>query len=95
VVLAAVRGDGSWSALQYVSDELRADREVVLAAVIDDCSGYVLQNASDELQADREGMLAAVSGDVSPTVRELCQGRPRSGSPDTRGSYAADRRFGG
>jgi hypothetical protein len=46
-------------ALEYVSPELRADREVVLAAVQQD--GWVLKYASPELRADRELMNVKMS----------------------------------
>ena len=49
-VMAAVKKDGM--ALQYASNEMKADREVVLAAVKED--GMALQFASDELKADEE-----------------------------------------
>tara|TARA_B100000809_G_C14951175_1_gene463930 strand:+ start:107 stop:361 length:255 start_codon:yes stop_codon:yes gene_type:complete len=46
--LAAVKNDTD--ALEHVSDELKADKEVVMAAVND--NGYALEFASDELKAD-------------------------------------------
>jgi len=46
-------------ALQWASDELRADREVVMVAMTQ--AGYALQWASDELRADREVVMAAVA----------------------------------
>ena len=46
-------------ALEYVSEELRADREVVLTAV--NQNGTALGFASKELQADRDVVLAAVT----------------------------------
>jgi hypothetical protein len=46
-------------ALQYTSDELRADKEVVLAAVTR--NGMALQYTSDELRDDKEVVLAAVT----------------------------------
>ena len=49
-MLVAVQQD--WEALEYASEELRADRVVVLAAVRQD--GGALEYASEELQADRE-----------------------------------------
>ena len=56
VVLAAVQQSGE--ALQFASEELKADREVVLAAVQQD--GLALEHASEELRANREVVLAAV-----------------------------------
>ena len=47
-VLAAVRKHGSQ--LQFVSDELRNDREVVLAAVMQDA--WAFEYASDELKCE-------------------------------------------
>ncbi|NBT35925.1 MAG: DUF4116 domain-containing protein [Betaproteobacteria bacterium] len=55
-MLTAVQQRGE--ALQFASDELRADREVVLAAVRQ--RGEALQYASVELRADREVALAAL-----------------------------------
>ena len=49
-VLATVKEDGG--ALEYASEELRADREVVLAAIKE--NGIALKYASKELQADSE-----------------------------------------
>ena len=46
-------------ALEYASNELRADREVVLAAVAQ--HGYTLRHASEELRADRKVVLKAVA----------------------------------
>ena len=48
-------------ALEFASDELRADREVVLAAVSQ--HGFALQYASDALRDDAEVVLAAVKMD--------------------------------
>ena len=45
-------------ALEYVSKELRSDREIVLAAVKQ--NGDALKHASEELQCDRKTALAAV-----------------------------------
>jgi len=56
VVLAAVTTNGY--ALEYASDELKADKEIVLAAVTS--VGYALQYAADDLKADKEVVLAAV-----------------------------------
>ena len=50
-------------ALQWASDELKADREVVLAAVAED--GSALQYASEALREDREVVLAALAQDGS------------------------------
>ena len=47
------------NALQYVSDELKNDKEVVLAAITED--GRALEYASDELKNDKEVVLAAVT----------------------------------
>jgi hypothetical protein len=47
-------------ALEYASEELKADKEVVLAA-ISSSSGWALQFASEELKADKEVVLKAVS----------------------------------
>jgi hypothetical protein len=50
--------------LKYVSDELRADKDVVLAAILPDGSwkhARTLEYASTNLKADREVILAAVS----------------------------------
>lgn len=47
-MLAAVRKHGSQ--LQFVSDELRNDREVVLAAVMQDA--WAFEYASDELKCE-------------------------------------------
>ena len=58
-VLEAVREDGD--ALQYASEDLKADKEVVLAAVNN--WGSALQYASKELRADREVVLVALSTD--------------------------------
>jgi|GEM_PF-1548574 len=55
-MLAAVQQDGS--ALEYASEELKADREVVLALV--QKYGRALKYASEELKADREVVMAAV-----------------------------------
>ena len=54
--LEKVKEDGN--ALQYVSDELKNDREIVLAAVRN--NGCALGYVSDELKNDREFVLAAV-----------------------------------
>jgi hypothetical protein len=43
---------------EYISEELKKDKEVVLAAVKQD--GYALQYASEELKKDKEVVLAAV-----------------------------------
>ena len=71
-VLAAVQRDGR--ALNYVSPELKADKEVVLAAVQENAGA--LEHASLELRADREVVLAAVRSDG--WARGLDDG-PRSG----------------
>jgi len=55
-VLAGVKQNGE--ALQYASEELRADREFMLAAVQQ--RGWALKYASQALRADREVVLAAV-----------------------------------
>jgi len=57
IALAAVSQDGR--ALQFASDDLKADKEVVLAAVAQ--NGSALQFASDELKADKEVVLTAVA----------------------------------
>jgi hypothetical protein len=59
VVLVAVAQDGR--ALEYASEELRADKEVVLAAVAQD--GRALRYASEGLTSDKEVVLAAVAQD--------------------------------
>jgi len=59
--LAAVKDDG-W-ALEHVSDELRADKEVVMAAVQKQDMGSMLMYASEELKADKELVMAAVKSD--------------------------------
>ena len=46
-------------ALQYASNELKADKEVALAAVKN--TGYALEFASDELKADKEVVTTAVN----------------------------------
>lgn len=57
--IVAVRKAGkAGSALAYVSEELRNDKDVVLAAVSN--YGYALEYASKELCADKEVVLAAV-----------------------------------
>ena len=48
--MAEVSNNGR--ALQYASEELKADKEVVMAAVTND--GLALQYASEELRADKE-----------------------------------------
>ena len=48
--MVAVKNDGE--ALQFASDELRADKDVVMAAVKND--GEAFQYASDELKTDPE-----------------------------------------
>ena len=64
IVLEALRAwrpkskTGRGSLLQYVSPELRDDRDIVLAAVAK--SGAVLEYASPNLRSDREVVLAAV-----------------------------------
>ena len=57
MVLAAVKADGL--ALEFASEELRADGGVVLAAVKTD--GLALQFASEALQTDRAVVLTAVA----------------------------------
>ena len=47
--------------IQYLSDELRNDREIVLMAVKQ--NGYLIQYLSDELKNDREIVLEAVKQD--------------------------------
>ena len=49
---ALVAVNYAFSALEHVSDELKADKEVVMAAV--KSTGYALQYASDELKTDPE-----------------------------------------
>ena len=49
----------AFSALEHVSDELKADKEVVMAAI--ENNGGALQFVeSDELKADKEVVMAAV-----------------------------------
>ena len=56
--ILAVKNDGF--ALEYASDELKADKEVVMAAVQNDENEGVINFASDELKADKEVVMAAV-----------------------------------
>ena len=73
-ILATVTKEGV--ALQYVSDALRADREVVLAAV--NQHGGALEYASAALRDDREVALAAVSQNgkaLTFASTALCAGR--------------------
>ena len=50
---------GKNTAIEYASEELRADKEVVMAAVKND--GFALEYASDELKADKELVMLANS----------------------------------
>ena len=59
--IAAVKQNGR--ALEFASEELRADKEVVLAAVQQD--GQALWGASEELRGNRQVVLAAVQQDGS------------------------------
>jgi len=59
VVMAAIENDGD--ALESVSDEFKADREIVMTAVKTSVDGRALKFASDELRADREVVIAAVT----------------------------------
>lgn len=57
-------------ALQYASDEFKADKSIVLAAVKE--NGYQLQYASPQLRADKEVVLAAASN--HPDALKYAQG---------------------
>ena len=59
VFKSVVKQDGL--ALQYVSDTLKADKEIVMAAVQQ--NGLALQYASDTLKADKEIVMATVQQD--------------------------------
>jgi hypothetical protein len=56
-VLAAVSNSGE--ALEFASDELRADKEAVLAAVKQ--SDKAFRYVSDELKADKDVVIAALT----------------------------------
>ena len=74
VVLRTVSKFGD--ALEYASEELRANREVVLAAVKQD--GYALEHASKELRDDLDVVLEAVKQDGFALLHasvELCADR--------------------
>jgi len=61
-VLDRVKNDGR--ALQYASEELRANKEIVLAAIKKaEYPGWALKYASEELRANKEILLEAVKND--------------------------------
>ena len=62
ITLEAVKNDGY--ALDYASEELKADRQIVLEVVKN--KGDALEYASEELKSDKEIVLAAVKNEGSP-----------------------------
>ena len=57
-VLGAIKGKKFGGIIQYVSPQLRADKDVIMAAVSDD--GSLLGYASEELRGDKQVVMTAI-----------------------------------